>query len=131
MAVARARHGACAGLAPDPLRLDGSPFLDRRTLSSRPARPREPAASAPERSLACPHAGDLRRAWRRRRVRGAGGDPAAIEGWFLLGGTIITVFKIAWFWGAGTTSPRFSGETFRDASRTSSGARWRRRCHIS
>src|SRR3954470_4438335 len=29
----------------------------------------------------------------------AGGDPAAIEGWFLLGGTIITVFKIAWFWG--------------------------------
>src|SRR3954466_13277414 len=38
----------------------------------------------------------------------AGGDPAAIEGWFLLGGTIITVFKIAWFWGGGTTSRRFS-----------------------
>src|SRR3954469_12195774 len=56
-------------------------------------------------------------------ARQVGGDPAAIEGWFLLGGTIITVFKIAWFWGAGTTSPRFSGETFRDASRTSSGAR--------
>jgi small-conductance mechanosensitive channel len=32
-------------------------------------------------------------------ARQAGSDPAAIEGWFLLGGTIITVFKIAWFWG--------------------------------
>jgi len=31
-------------------------------------------------------------------ARQAGGDPAAIEGWFLLGGTIITVFKVAWFW---------------------------------
>ena len=64
-------------------------------------------------------------------ARQAGSDPAAIEGWFLLGGTIITVFKIAWFWGGGTTSPRFSGETFRDASRASSGARRRWRCHIS
>jgi moderate conductance mechanosensitive channel len=32
-------------------------------------------------------------------ARQVGGDPAAIEGWSLLGGTIITVFKIAWFWG--------------------------------
>lgn len=32
-------------------------------------------------------------------ARHAGGEPMAIEGWLLLGGTIITVFKIAWFWG--------------------------------
>lgn len=32
-------------------------------------------------------------------ARQAGSDPAVIEGWFLLGGTAITVLKVAWFWG--------------------------------
>ena len=36
---------------------------------------------------------------RPRSARQAGGDPAAIEGWFLLGGTIIMALKVAWFWG--------------------------------
>src|SRR4051794_36553559 len=81
MAVARARHGACAGHAPDPLRLDGSPAWHFRMLATYGVLGAVVGFAA---SLA----------------RQAGGDPAAIEGWFLLGGTIITVFKIAWFWGA-------------------------------
>ena len=52
------------------------------------------------------------------------------SGWFLLGGTIITIFKIAWFW-SGRHDITALFRELSDAIRASSGARRRRHCPIS